>query len=617
MDPKDFTLDQWMQGISNAERAGDKRSADYLRALAQKHMTGEGTMTERIGAGAEDVKQNIARTFGNQTKEGLAEHNRIAGMADPGGWGRLGGQAMALAPTMLIPGAGTVAGSALIGAGTGALMEPEDPMKGALIGGATGGGVAKGLQMLPAAAGAVRDQLAKRTSLFPVRKQEMAEEAFRGVIPQGERAGVLADLQAHADPVTLPGFQQTTAGATRNPSLLEAERALRSQGQSYGEPIRRRAGDQAKAVQDAWEAEFGGGAKAAVEDVRDAVTGMHKEDMALHALPTKKNVGGVLDAFDAEIETAIGTHRDKLLEMRHSFLAAAKIARDTGSIEPLDAWRRVQLKQQLGQLYDRMSGNYAPDAAGFLSRSLQRIKPEFDATMDKLTGGGRSYSNLMGDYHQLSKEVGQAAKGEDWLKTLNARPEMAAEGVHDPVSVILPKLRSEFAAGPTPTTKYGSPTYNPQQELLLQQTKKALEDSTRATGARDIIPPGSSTVANLQPMNRVLQQAAAAQKAAQGGFSLGEGGTAGLGGLGVLMGHPLLGGAAIAGSAAKHFIADPAKARAMDDIAKRMVGMFANPREAIAALQNVPVPNQMKQEIMKRITYYASQTSAIGATNPQ
>src|SRR5262245_9271314 len=139
------TLDQYMTGIANAERAGDKEAAEFLRREAQKQMVGTGSFMEKLGAGVQDIVLGTKQLAGQTTPEEVREHNRIASMATGDTLGGNLTRGLAYAPLAFVPGAATIPGAAALGAAQGVLTPTEDEnvlagkVKNAALGGALGG----------------------------------------------------------------------------------------------------------------------------------------------------------------------------------------------------------------------------------------------------------------------------------------------------------------------------------------------------------------------------------------------------------------------------------------------------------------------------------------------
>lgn len=589
------TIDQWMTAISRAERAGDAEAATNLRHSAQADLTGTGTLTERIGAGVQDVVNAGKRWAGRLGDADQAEGERIAKMADPGGWGRMAGQVGASAPLMLIPGVNTGIGSAIAGGAMGGFMSPDDPLKGAAIGAGGAGLVTGGMRVLPRVGGAIADQVAQRTPLMPGRKQAIAERAFADSIPAAERDAVRQSLAGYQE--VIPGFEQTTGSVARSPRMLEVERKLSQGGSQFGEPLKRRAGEQAAAVTQAWENEFGRRSGQLQSDIASNA----REAFVDSAKPVRFSAApdefpGVAAAFDAELANASGPHAATLNAVRDQFDEALAHAQRNGMVEPLHNWRRSAINDALA----RMHTEGATQGQKIARDSLDNVKRAFDQEMERQLGGQR-WSNYMSGYRSRSTDVSHAQAGEDMLGRLNARPEMAgAPGVRDP-SGLGTNLRQQFAEG-SPTSRYGTPVYSPSGETVLRNTMNEMSNANQMF-AKNVAPVNSATAANQQPAMRILTQAEKAQRALDNnGLTIGHGFGGGIGaGVGALTAGPW--GAAVGGlvGAGVRSVVAPARARAMEDIAQRVVQLYADPRQALAALDRLALPPTEMQMLAQRV----------------
>ena len=601
MQDSERSLDDWMQGIARAERAGNHAAAERLRQRAQAAITGEGSAMERVGAGMQDVIGGAGRLAGLTSKGDYAEQQRIAKMADPGGMGRMAGQLALTAPVAFAPGAATIPGAAAYGAGLGAVMEPEHPLQGAAMGAAGGAGAQfVAGKVLPAA----MRQIAERTPFGERTKQRLADEAFAGLVPQGERAAAQQSLEAAAQrQPAIPGFQQT-AGASLDATtpqaqraILEAERTLRESGSPHGMGLREQRVDQFRAIQDAWEREFGGGkaqaAKSAAEDYYKQTRPTMQFRGAVPDAP--EDFRPVLELLAKKKETAVGYHLKAIEGLEDTFKDALSKAVKSGEITPLHEWRKSQINDAL----DAMFSEGAKQSQKTARVTFKEVKDTFDAEMDRLLGGTK-WSDFMEKYHDLSVAGRQAKAGEKKLTDLQSRaPEVG--DVRNPTG-LLSKLRGEFSdpGGAHPINKYNEPTYTLQGGNVLQGSLAELERA----GQR-VAPQGSATIANTQSM-KLLKRASDAEAATAKPFSMGDIGTAGVAGFAI---DPTAG--IVAGLVSRGLA--PARANALADIAKRLTQMFGDPAAAAQALARVNMPEADKQLVRLMLTPAA----ASAATGPR
>lgn len=581
--------DKYGRAILRAQRAGDKEAAEALTQDLARQQAGEGTFTEKVGAGMMDVVQNIGNVMGRTSDSELAEQNKYAGMADPAGWGRMAGQAIAMAPAALIPGANTVAGSAVIGSGIGAVMAPEDRLKGAAIGGLTGGAAQGVMSRLPKALSAagrgIKNQIATRTPFLPGTKQEIAERAFTGGLDNPNAA--LDQLTNYAGPSReLPGFRQTTAAVTGDAGALATERALREGAfGELGAPVRAVTAQQNRAVRGAMDTALGDkAAPAADEAARFGAQAFENDVPAAFASSafgsTPKVFTRTFKAFDDALDNAVGSEKDKLLALRAKLEEAIMVAHRTGDSRPLAAFRRQSIKDELTKMHT--AGESA--TAQLVRHKLTPIKDVFDGEMDRFTSG--EWTPAMQGYARRAADRGQAEAGEALLesKLYTAKPDSTGELRTDKLQTALER---EFGSGMTPTDRFGGPKYSPRAEPVL---RRAMEEMQRAKSpyAPDIAARGSATAQNLTAGGKVLRQAMGAAQEA-GRVSPIEGM---LGAGGAATGNVPM----VVAALGKHYALDPMKAKATADIAERLVQMYVDPNKAVDALiRSMPHPDQRAQ----------------------
>ncbi len=195
-----------------------------------------------IGQGMHSVGQGLGQLVGLTNSNDIAQSRKTdAALLDTGA-GQVGsviGNVAAALPTAFIPGANTVTGAALIGAGTGALYTPGDlsDRAGAALGGAIGGaagqaipkayGIARAAaepltrkgrtrilsRLLQSGVGANSDDVANRLTaaspLVPGSEPTAAEVAESGFISALQRSAKSADPEAY----TMREMQQASARA--------------------------------------------------------------------------------------------------------------------------------------------------------------------------------------------------------------------------------------------------------------------------------------------------------------------------------------------------------------------------------------------------------------------
>jgi hypothetical protein len=585
MAEEEYTRDQYERGIGRALKAGDMEAAQYLIQKARHLVTGEAFLSEKLGAGMQNVVTGVKQLFGQAKPGEAAEQMQLAKEADPSGYVSGAGTALALAPLALLTPA-TVPGAIVGGALSGLAMPTDNPdvLKGKLIeggiGAATGGVLQKGMQMLPRALSAARDQIAQRTPFFPGARQEIAERAFVGAIPQGERSAVEGTLASYAPPNKLPGFQQTTGAASRNPTILAGERHLREAGGAMGQPLRDMTEDQAQAVASAWRQEFGGQAAPAAA-AREAFAQATTPGLVLkRALGKPGDFDPVQQVIQNAKQQAVGPELKAIEAVEQQFYDALTKAANSGDITALHKFRRFGINDVLSGMYREGAPQSAVAARGV----LQDVKSALDSELDRLLQGQNRFSNFMQGYRDRSLALSQAQAGEKMLGKLEARPPTAA-GTPQPGGIVQDIRNQEARNFQNP--RFKTPEYTPSGQDLLSTTAREVEQAG-AWRSPTVGPTGTATAANLAPMESVLQRARQAQAQQLAGPTVTQGLSAGAGAVAALAGH-LPGLAGLAGLAA-HYGLGPARVNALNDTARRMVGYYTNPQQALDAIIRSGLP---------------------------
>jgi hypothetical protein len=189
----------------------------------QNFLAGAGKATYDLGRGAGQwlgltSRQDVA----DSRKRDAPLMNTKAGLA-----GDLTGTAVDLLPAALIPGAGTMAGAAAIGAGSG-LLQPSTSTGETL--GNTALGAAAGPASLAVGRGAGALYQGARAALEPLfqgGQERIAARTLQSFAGDPAAAAQAAQNVSRAPPV-LPGVQPTTAELADNAGLSQLERTLRN-----------------------------------------------------------------------------------------------------------------------------------------------------------------------------------------------------------------------------------------------------------------------------------------------------------------------------------------------------------------------------------------------------
>jgi hypothetical protein len=189
----------------------------------QNWLAGAGKATEDIGRG-------VGQMVGLESRADVqASRERDAPLmaTKAGKFGDITGTAVDLLPTARIPGAGTLAGAAAIGAGTG-LLQPSTSTKETLLNAGAGG--LMGPAAILAGRGIGSLYQGARSALEPL--FQGGQERIAGRTLQSFAGDPAAQAAAAANlgrpPAVLPGVQPTTAEIANNPGLAQLERTVRN-----------------------------------------------------------------------------------------------------------------------------------------------------------------------------------------------------------------------------------------------------------------------------------------------------------------------------------------------------------------------------------------------------
>src|SRR5215471_13059341 len=573
------TLAEHMEALGRAQAAGDTEAAEYIRQRAAREITGAGSSLEKLGAGMQDVVTGTKQLFGQASRDDVREQARIADMATGG---TLGGRVMrglgtagAVAPAMLIPGAQSVGGAALLGAGTGLLMPTEEEnvaygkVKNAAEAALTAGLMQKGFNVAAPIAGTVLKKAVDYGRRFsPGGRQTIAEQAFASAIPAADRPAAqqaLAGAATARTPPTGSGAPVTSGVATRQPALLEAERQAREAGGELGRPIEDL---YERAAQQRWghlQQEVGGDVPAlsqAAEDVYDTF-------MSSAQMQRPFDKGRVLGQ---EITAAINsTHNKAVKGELQRILDQYKAARSAGDIGSLHELRMTALDDALSRLYQTDK-----KAAGMLRNRIEGFKDTFDNEMNRALGGNK-WSQFLGDYSQAATARGQA---------------------------------QQLARAASDVNQYGQPVYSPRGQAALGAVRREVAEQNLPY---TMGPRGSATAQNVAPSNMVLARARQALESQR--TPLWRDPLVAAGGLVDMMGGSGAGtGTGFALALARRGMISAGDRQAVD-IAQRLIQLHVDPARAAQALANMNLPAQMKQSVMRQLAAQAAQSvpAAAGA----
>ncbi len=180
-----------------------------------------------VGKGLSDAALGLKQMFGQASQGDVAESRRLdkpllktgSGMA-----GNVLGSVAALAPTALIPGAATLRGAAMIGAGTG-LAAPSESAQETIGNTALGGALGPGSLLLGRGLGAAVS--GGRGLVEPFTKTGQEAIAARTLQQFASNPAKAAENMRTA-PTLVPGSRPTMAQAADDSGLAQLERTLRN-----------------------------------------------------------------------------------------------------------------------------------------------------------------------------------------------------------------------------------------------------------------------------------------------------------------------------------------------------------------------------------------------------
>lgn len=406
--PAGATAEQLAAVISGGGQSREQRAAAQMEADRKLYdptngMSGSSKFLAGVGKGMTDVARGVGQMVGAVDRDDVAESRKLdkslmdtgAGMA-----GSFTGNVAALAPTVFIPGANTMAGSALIGAGTG-LAQPSTSTKETLtnvgIGGVIGPAalaVGRGVKAAASGLGAVRDTFTKSG------QERIAQDILRASATNADDAA--RNLQA-AKPL-LPGSAPTAGQAARDPGIAQLERTFLNNPELAAPLQQRYAGQRAARM-------------SAVQDVAGT-------DEYYNAIKEGRNVFAREDYFkalqqgiDPDVAASIAPQIESLMG-RPSIQQAQRVAKslaresdqnisDFGSLEGLD-WLKKALDNQISKAAQPGTSIGKQEL-----RALQQTKSDLMATIEQIAPG---YKAANDNFAGMSQQINSMDVARDLLK---------------------------------------------------------------------------------------------------------------------------------------------------------------------------------------------------------
>ena len=449
-----------------------------------------------LGAGMtniyEGAKQLIGQSSPADMREKAAIDELLARNSTLGGLTQGIGEAAALAPLALIPGANTVAGAAALGGAAGALTPTTNENVlagkalnagiGAITGGAVQGGMNYAARKLPGMAQSASEWLASRglPGGSEAARQRIADKAFSTVLgdPQAARMALMGYQEA------IPGVTTTTGAALNNPALLNIERQVRDIGGIPGQSLRTQ-----EALNNAARWRFAqslGGDSQAIKDQasQNFVNRLASLKPTGTIDPKGQIVSNIDDLIDGQVSKPVKSALEDIRQGLSDALLANNGKGDIGMLHKV----RMQL------IDDRLSSLQGTDkkAGTALARILagpNGIKEQIDNAINARTGG--RWSKLLQGYAQDITPAAQAEFGNELKQGMSTK---ATSVLGDPLLTSSASTLRNVAQNPV--NRFGTPQLAPQDlntvQTLLADVERQLSPDKVGVAGR-----GSPTAANL------------------------------------------------------------------------------------------------------------------------
>lgn len=397
-------LQQQLGGAAEKQKRADadmqKAREEYAPTVG---MSGPERFLAGVGKGMTDVARGVGQMVGAVDRDDVAQSRRLdsslmdtgAGMA-----GNIAGSVAALAPTVFIPGANTMAGAALIGAGTG-LAQPSTSTKETLtnigIGGVVGPAAiaaGRGIQAAKSGLGAVRDTFTQSG------QTRIAQDILRASATNADDAA--RNLLA-AKPL-VQGSAPTAGQAARDPGIAQLERTFLNNPELAAPMQSRYAAQRAarmSAVQDvAGTDEYYNAIKAgrsvfANEDYAKALKQGIDPKMAESLRPQIESLMGRPSIQQAQkVAQSLARESDQVID-------------DFGSLEGMD-WLKKALDNQISKATQPGSSIGKQEL-----RALLQTKDDLMSTLDTIAPG---YKAANDNFAAMSGQVNSMDVARDLLK---------------------------------------------------------------------------------------------------------------------------------------------------------------------------------------------------------
>jgi hypothetical protein len=402
------TLDELSRALIAADRAGDVQAAKVLAGEITRlratpapmnvdpteGMSGVDKFRAGMGKAFTDVGRGVGQMVGLVDRKDVAEsRKRDAALMGTGAGlgGNIAGNLAALLPTAFIPGAATIPGAAMIGAGTG-LLQPSTSTGETLSNVAIGGVAAPAAIMAGRGASALYQ--GGKGMIEPLTKSGQERIAARVLQSSATDPAKAAANAAGARPL-VPGSQPTLAQVADDPGLAQLERTLLNNPEA-APALQQRFAAQRSARMDAVRNVAGS------DDYYDAI----KEGRRVFA--NEDYAKAIQQGVDPKMAKAMGPQLQSLLERPSIQTAqrdAIRLAKENGiSLSESPAGSLEGLDWVKKALDNRISMASTPGSAIGKEelRALVQTKNDLMATLEQIAPG---YKAANDNYAAMSRQI--------------------------------------------------------------------------------------------------------------------------------------------------------------------------------------------------------------------
>jgi len=614
------TPNEILDGMRLAKEAGDTEAVADLRKMLQEayaaevgnpadEMSGTEAVLANLGAGFTNLglgaRQLVGQVDAAEARRKAAIDRRMAEGTTGGSLLQLAGEVAPLAlmgPALgalggAVGGTGAAGGLASYAAGAGlpATAAMEGLIGGALLpttddnmtagrlwnmaAGALGGAAVSKVAPLAGnyaarGVGAARDALA-RQGLGSASK--LAERQFvRGVAdPQ---LAAYRIRQGIADEI--PGVPLTTPQALGDRGMLAVERSLMDSKNEAGlalADVRAKANAaRLGALEDALDRD-----PAAIRERAGEWFAAQKDTLEMKPTGFDPNnqFRKLLTYYENRIESPDGKQVFQNLKERLDAIKALPVGQQADQLHQL---RMTGINDELDKLY---STSRATAKSKIMREAFGSVKGRFDDYMEKALDKG-DWKGLMAGYTSRMRVASQAESGLGVLQDVRLGKPLS--DTRPNVMESRQKLRGALAPD-NMTDDYGGLTYSPQARREMEDVLGSL-DREAASKARDV---GGMTGAGREALG-IMQTLGVPRPRVSVGDAVQSGV---LGAAGLMTGNPLLGVAALAGSAGQRKLAHQAQQRVAEDLLR----LYRDPQAALAALDKMNLPPMFRDLVAERL----------------